>query len=244
MGYHSRISLESGEMLVEGRRPRVLDLYCGAGGASMGYHQAGFDVAGVDIEPQPDYPFIFIEADALEVLDDIEFCNLFDVVHASPPCQSSTALTKGTNFGRKYPNLIPQTREKLSRLDAVTVIENVQGAEVRKDLVLCGEMFGLDVIRHRYFEIDLRREDGAVIPQPKHKPHRGRVRGWRHGRYYDGPYLAVYGDGGGKGSIEEWQRAMGMPWVKSKRGLAEAIPPAFSHYVADCLRAIGSYLIG
>lgn len=198
----------------------------------MGYYRAGYDVAGVDIEPQPDYPFIFIEADALEVLQDRDFCNLFDVVHTGPPCQSSSALTKGTNFGRNYPDLIPQTRKALSNLEAVTVIENVAGAEVRKDLMLCGEMFGLDVIRHRYFEVE-----GAVVPQPEHKKHRGRVRGWRHGRYYDGPYLAVYGEGGGKGSVEEWQKAMDITWTESRKGIAEAIPP---HYT----RAIGSYLIG
>src|SRR5690606_37335467 len=131
----------------------------------------------------------------------------FDAIHASPPCHASSALTKGTNKGREYVNLIPETRRLLRATGLPTVIENVQGSDLRRDVTLCGEMFGLGVIRHRYFELD-RWE--AV--QPAHKPHRGRTRGWRHGVYHDGPYLAVYGNGGGKGSVAEWQVAMGIDW--------------------------------
>jgi hypothetical protein len=201
-------------------RPRLLDLFCGAG---MGYHLAGFDVIGVDINPQPDYPFRFIQADALEFL---EHRRSFDAVHASPPCQASSALTKGTNKGREYVQLIPQVREILAATGLPTVIENVQGAEVRRDVTLCGEMFGLDVIRHRYFEVD-----GFSIMQPEHIAHRGRVRGWRHGTYYDGPYLAVYGEGGGKGSVAEWQAAMGIDWTDDRKAIAEAIPPDYTEYL-------------
>ena len=94
------------------RRPRLLDLFCGAGGASAGYHRAGFDVVGVDINPQPNYPFEFHQADALDYLAGHGMG--FDAIHASPPCQASTALTKGTNRGREYPQLIPATRALLA----------------------------------------------------------------------------------------------------------------------------------
>jgi hypothetical protein len=205
-------------------RPRLLDLFCGAGGAEMGYHLAGFEVIGVDINPQPDYPFEFYKADALEFLG--RQGSRFDAIHASPPCQASSALTKGTNKGREYEQLIPATRAELAYLRLPSVIENVQGADVRRDLTLCGEMFGLDVIRHRYFEVD-----GFPIMQPEHIAHRGRVRGWRHGTYYNGPYFAVYGEGGGKGTVPEWQAAMGIDWTDDRKAIAEAIPPAFTEFL-------------
>lgn len=210
---------------------KVLDLFCGAGGAGMGYHLAGFDVVGVDINPQPDYPFEFIQDDALAVLANSSLIrSMFDAVHASPPCQASSALTKGTNQGRQYQQLIPQTRELLAATGLPTVLENVQGAKIRRDLTLCGEMFSLDVIRHRYFEIN-----GFDATQPEHVTHRGRVRGWRHGTYYNGPYLAVYGAGGGKGSVEEWQAAMDITWTWDRKSIAEAIPPAYSEFVGQQL---------
>ena len=204
-------------------RPVLLDLFCGAGGAGVGYDRAGFEVVGVDIEPQPDYPFEFYQGDALEWLR--MSVSFFDAVHASPPCQASSALTKGTNQGNAYPQLIPATREKLADTGLPTVIENVQGSDLRRDLTLCGEMFGLGVIRHRYFECSF------PVTQPAHKPHRGRVRGWRHGQYHDGPYVAVYGEGGGKGSVEEWQRAMGIDWADNRKSIAEAIPPAYTELI-------------
>jgi len=230
-------------------RPRILDLYCGAGGAAMGYHRIGFDVVGVDIAPQPAYPFGFHQQDALFVLHCLlnnggstfihpdgrhEFLTLadFDAAHASPPCQASCALTKGTNRGREYVNLIPATREALAGLGIPTVIENVQGADLRRDLTLCGEMFGLDVIRHRYFELD-----GLTAPQPLHRKHRGRVSGYRHGQWFDGPYVAVYGNGGGKGSVPEWQAAMGIDWTDDRKAIAEAIPPAYTEYIGRQLLA-------
>ena len=231
------------------RRPRLLDLYCGAGGAGVGFDRAGFDVVGVDIAPQPAYPFGFHQQDALFVLHCLlhnggstfthpdgraEFLTLSDfaAVHASPPCQASCALTKGTNKGREYLNLIPQTREALAALNLPTVIENVQGADTRRDLTLCGEMFGLGVIRHRYFELS-----GFLAPQPKHRKHRGRVAGYRHGQWYEGPYVAVYGDGGGKGTVPEWQTAMGIDWTDDRKSIAEAIPPAYTLFVGLHLRA-------
>jgi DNA (cytosine-5)-methyltransferase 1 len=205
-------------------KPRLLDLFCGAGGAGVGYERAGFHVVGVDIAPQLDYPFTCVVGDALDFLA-ANWRN-FDAVHASPPCQASTALTKGTNKGREYVQLIPETRRLLRATGLPTVIENVQGSDLRRDLTLCGEMFGLGVIRHRYFEVS-----GLDAHSPAHKPHRGRVRGWRHGKFYNGPYVAVYGDGGGKGSVAEWQAAMGIDWTDDRKAIAEAIPPAYTEHI-------------
>jgi hypothetical protein len=210
--------------------PRLLDLFCGAGGAGVGYQRAGFDVTGVDLAPQPDYPFAFHQGDAIDYL--VRHWRGFDAIHASPPCQASSALTKGTNQGRQYEQWIPLTRKILGATEVPTVIENVQGSDLRRDVTLCGEMFGLDVIRHRYFEVD-----GFAVMQPAHVKHRGRVRGWRHGEFFDGPYLAVYGEGGGKGSVAEWQAAMGIDWTDDRKAIAEAIPPAYTHCIGDELMA-------
>ena len=210
-------------------RPRLLDLFCGAGGAAMGYHRAGFEVIGVDLNPQPDYPFEFHQADALNL--DPEWVNGFDAVHMSPPCQGYTALTVGTNAGRTaQPRLVTRVRDWADATGLPYVIENVPGSDVRRDVVLCGEMFGLGVIRHRYFEVA-----GFNSGAPAHVRHRGRVRGWNHGEYFDGPYLAVYGDGGGKGSVTEWQEAMGIHWTDDRHSIAEAIPPAYTEWIGKQL---------
>lgn len=219
-------------------KPLLLDLFCGAGGASVGYARAGFDVVGVDIEPQPDYPFTFIQDDAIHFLQtvvrygaDIDGRPIV-AIHASPPCQASCALIKGNQRATagNHVNFIPQTRELLARTGLPTVIENVQGSDLRRDLTLCGEMFGLDVIRHRYFECSF------PVVAPTHVKHRGRVSGMRHGVWYEGPYAAVYGDGGGKGSVARWQQAMGIDWTDNRRSIAESIPPAYSEYVGAQLR--------
>jgi hypothetical protein len=204
---------------------RLLDLYCKAGGCSVGYARAGFEVEGVDIEPQPNYPFPFHLGDALTFL--AEHGQEFDVIAASPPCQSSSALTKGTNKGRVYEDWIPQTREALEATGKPWVMENVQGSSLRRRLVLCGEMFNLGVIRHRYFE------SNVPLAQPAHRAHRGRVQGNRHGRSYVGPYVAPYGAGGGKGSVEEWQRALGIDWTSDRGELANAIPPAYTQFIGS-----------
>lgn len=221
---------------------RILDLYCGAGGAGEGYARAGFDVVGVDINPQPNYPHEFYQSGAIEVLSYLEtgfrvgqrWYDLgdFDAIHASPPCQSSSALTKGTNYGKfQYDDFIPETRRLLDLTGRPYIIENVQGSQVRRDMVLCGEMFGLAVIRHRYFELG-----GWKAEAPPHKKHRGRVAGMRHGVWYTGPYFAVYGDGGGKGTVKQWQDAMGMHWTDVRKEIAEAIPPSYSQYIGNQLK--------
>ncbi|MFJ2751919.1 DNA methylase [Streptomyces sp. NPDC087297] len=218
----------------EGHRPALLDLYSCAGGAGGGYDRAGFAVTGVDIRPRPNYPFAFIQGDALAVLDDLidsGEIRRYNAIHASPPCQKRCALTVGTNrsrgWGGQHVDLVAPTRKLLEASGLPYVIEQPDGkADVRKDITLCGEMFGLGVLRHRNFELG-----GWNAPQPVHKPHRGRVRGWRHGRYFDGPYVAAYGSGGGKATVAEMQTAMGIDWTDVREELTEAIPPAYSEWL-------------
>ncbi len=199
-------------------------MFCGAGGAGMGYHRAGFDVIGVDIAPQPNYPFFFVQMDALEML--LGSFTKFDAFHASPPCQAHSALGKGTNDNSdEYPDYLEVTRAVLKATGKPYVIENVQSAPMENPITLCGEMFGLRVIRHRLFESNI------LLMQPEHIKHRGRVAGWRHGEKFDGPYFAVYGNGGGKGTLDEWRTAMDMPWAQTKLEIAEAIPPAYTEYL-------------
>lgn len=211
-----------------GRVPRLLDLFCCAGGASVGYARAGFDVVGVDIAPQPEYPFDFHRGDALDFLG--TWGQDFDAVHASPPCQGYTAL-QAVNQNRYHPMLIPQTREALLRIGKPHIIENVPGAPIRHDLKLNGPTFGLGVILNRYFEMGLWKCPRIVL-----KPPAGRVRGWRHGQYFDGPYVAVYGKGGGKASVTEAQTAKGTPWISDWVALCEAVPPAYTEYIGTHLR--------
>lgn len=211
------------------RRPRLLDCYCCAGGASWGYHLAGFDVEGVEIDPRPDYPFRVWKGDAVEFIR--AHGTKYDAITASPPCQKHTTLTKG-NEGRGWENdhvdLIEATREALEETGKPYIIENVVGA--RKELVdpvmLCGLSFGLKVFRHRLFEANF------ALTVPEHQSHAGhRVAGWRHGVKYEGDMFAVYGDGGGKGTIAQWQDAMGIDWTEDRQAIAEAIPPAYTEYL-------------
>jgi hypothetical protein len=219
------------QILTVNNKPRLLDLFCGAGGAAMGYVRAGFDVVGVDIAPQPNYAgHMFVQADAVDFL--LANFSKFDAFHASPPCQAHSALGKGTNGNSEdYPDFLEATRAVLSMTGKPYVIENVQGAPLIDPIKLCGEMFGLKVIRHRLFESNFQLE------QPAHIKHRGKVAGWNHGVKQDGPYFAVYGNGGGKGNLDEWRDAMGMPWCQTKLEIAEAIPPAYTEYIGAQLMA-------
>jgi len=197
---------------------------------------AGFHVTGVDIVPQPNYiGDVFIQGDAVDFI--LSHGHEFDVIHASPPCQSACLLTRGTHrdAGRSYPQLIPVTRDALTDTGRPWVIENVVGAPMRTDLMLCGEMFGLGVIRHRLFEASR-----CSPVQPRHLRHRGRVAGWRHGVKYSGPYVAVYGHGGGgkDNTVVAWQTAMGIDWTDVRREIAEAIPPVYAEYVGAFLADI------
>ncbi|UQX01009.1 DNA methylase [Streptomyces sp. RerS4] len=224
----------------EGHRSALLDLFSCAGGAAMGYHHAGFDVTGVDIRPRPRYPFAFLQGDALTVLADLITSGeirRYSAVHASPPCQAGCALTVGTNtsrgWGRAHVQLIPELRTLLDATELPYVIEQPNGkAPIRRDLALCGEMFGLGVLRHRSFELG-----GWTTTQPAHPRHRGYVRGWRHGVYRDGPYVAAYGAGGGKATVAEMQTAMGITWTDVREELTEAIPPAYTWWIGRALLA-------
>lgn len=173
---------------------RVLDLFCCAGGAGTGYFRAGASyVEGWDIIPRPRYPLTFRLGDALEVLRDVAYLRTFDFIHASPPCQHDAAITRGTNahLRDRYADLYEPTRDLMYASGVPGAIETPRS---RKDVVLCGEMFGLDVLRHRNIEL----VNWSTSP-PKHVKHRGRVRGYRHGEWFDGPYVAAYGAGGGQG---------------------------------------------
>jgi hypothetical protein len=221
----------------------VLDGCCCIGGATEGLRRAfgpNVHITGVDIEPQPDY-----RGDAFhqgDVVDFIRDCGReFDFIHVSPPCQGEGAPTKGTNrtrneaIGRTYPRLIRPVRAALEATGRPYVMENVAGSEVRKDVRLCGEQFGLGVLMHRYFELG-----NWATAQPVHPRHRGRVRGWRHGEYYEGPYVAAYGKGGGKATVEEIRAAKGIDWSTDHLRLREALPPAYMEWIGRAFLASGT----
>ncbi|MGW4050841.1 DNA methylase [Streptomyces sp. NPDC004779] len=210
-------------------RPRLLDACCCAGGASMGYHRAGFDVTGIDIADRPRYPFPFIQGDAIRYIR--EHGHEYDAVHASWPCQHDAAITKGTNQHLRdtYADLYDEGRDAMLATGRPWIIETTAA---RPDVVLCGTQFGLPILRHRKFEVH-----GWTPLAPPHVRHRGRVRGWRHGQYHEGEYLAVYGKGGGKASVPEMQQALGIDWTDVHEELTEAIPPAYTQFLGEQLLA-------
>ncbi|WP_049574992.1 hypothetical protein [Streptomyces sp. SBT349] len=215
-------------MTRSGGRPRLLDLCCGAGGAGRGYDDAGFEVIGVDIAPRPSYPFSFVRADAIEYVT--EHGAGFDFIHASWPCQHDNALALGTNahLRETYPDLIASGRAAMLTTGRPWVIENSMTAPMRRDVVLCGTQFGLPIFRHRAFEVH-----GWFPMGLPHPPHRGRVRGWRHGAWHDGEFLAAYGKGGGKANVPEMRAALGIDWTADHKELTEAIPPAYTRFLGE-----------
>jgi len=201
-------------------RPRLLDLYCCQGGAGMGYHRAGFDVVGVDIDPQPRYPFEFVQGDAIEYLK--RNGSYYDAVHASPPCQAHTNAQK--IMGNEHPELIEPTRNVLLELGIPYVIENVPGAPVLDPVELCGAMFGLGTYRHRLFETNFR------VVVPAHPEHLSRTT--KMGRKpVDGEMMHIVGNFSG---VEKAKKAMGIDWM-NRDGLRESIPPAYSEYIGKQL---------
>lgn len=201
---------------------KLLDLYCKAGGAGMGYHRAGYEVTGIDIAPQKNYPFEFIKADAIEYLRDN--WQKYDVIHASPPCQRNSTMTKGLWKDRleSHPELIAPTREILIQTGKPYIIENVPGSPLLSPTVLCGSMFSfLQVRRHRLFETSFT----VIAPSCNHAAQTHVV--------------AVYGHSGGSskrdgltfGGVQSWRDAMGIDWMTGAE-LAEAIPPAYTEYIA------------
>jgi len=230
---------------------RLLDLFCGAGGAAMGYHRAGFEVVGVDIKPQPRYPFEFHQADALEYC--IEHGHEFDAIHASPPCQKYSLIRRGLWPGRDHPDLIRPTRTVLLGTAVPYVIENVVGARsaMRDPIVLCGSMFtlgyeGHQLRRHRLFECSF------PVPQPACR-HNNRVPVPVYGGGQDKDYhqpprtrvIGVYGSSGGSSTrdgraffnVDARREAMGIDWMTNKE-LSQAIPPAYTEHIGKQLIAI------
>ena len=234
---------------------RLLDLFCGAGGASEGYRRAGFEVVGVDINPQPSYPFEFHQGDALAFLR--KHGREFDAIHASPPCQAYTSMRHlGKTAGDGAPKLVEPVR-RLLRLSRVPfVIENVVGSPLINPQVLCGSMFGLGVRRHRLFETSF------VFRHPacRHDARTWPVAVWGDGRpsrrearrEHQGP-IAVYGDNPEDSAIQRagsnkpgltrraatlrvGQIAMGIDWMDWKT-LTQAIPPAYTEHVGRALAA-------
>ena len=209
-------------------RPRLLDLFCGAGGAAVGYDRAGFDVTGVDLAAQPRYPFPFIRGDAL---DAAVWAGCFDAVHASPPCQAHSTL-RARWPDRDWPDHVAATRALLAVTGVPYVLENVPGAPLDHPVTLCGSMFGLDVRRHRLFECSF----PILVPPCTHGYQAvGKYSIQEHGRRILSPVARVYGDGGGKGG-DGWAAAMGIDWM-TRAELAQAIPPAYTEYVGGFLLA-------
>lgn len=211
-------------------RPRLLDLFCGAGGAGAGYDRAGFEVTGVDINPQPYYPFAFELGDALDYLaaHGLEY----DAIHASPPCQLFSR--KRASWGRAnvrtitYPDLVEPTRELLDEIGRPYIIENVPGAPLAGGMLLCGTMFGLAIKKHRVFE--------ASFGLPALAP-----AGCNH--------AAVYSPWTGAGRTADKHRAaMGAPWIPDGGGasrlegrtgdLYNAIPPAYTEWLGGRLMEV------
>jgi DNA (cytosine-5)-methyltransferase 1 len=212
-------------------RPRLLDLFCCAGGAAVGYHRAGFDVVGVDIEPQPNYPFRFVKADALEFAAAVG--DMFDAIHASPPCQAYSVMTAAEAKPR-HPQLIAPTQTLLRQIGRPYVIENVEGARRHLDhpVKLCGS-FGLRIRRHRYFEVSF----PAMAPPCAHR--RGDV---PVGIYGDHPDSKRYTrpDGTFRGTkartVEDAGDALGIDWMTWLE-MAESIPPAYTEFLGGHLLA-------
>ena len=202
------------------KKLKLIDLFCGAGGCSVGYHRAGFEVVGVDNKPQKNYPFKFIQADALSI--DL---SSYDMVHASPPCQRFSISTPNPG---KHPNLISATRDVLIKSGKPYVIENVPHAPITPDIILEGGLFGLDKIkRKRHFET--------------HPP----IFKLRPKIVYPGPVISVTGHGTTSGNRTTWGRnikvaemrqAMGIDWM-NRDELSQAIPPAYTEYIGKIFMA-------
>ena len=215
----------------------MLDLFCGrVGGAARGYQLAGWYVVGVDNVDCPDYAGDeFINGDVFEIGAELLASGRFVAAHASPVCRGRGSIAQGNmpSLAEKYPDQIPATRKLLNDAPIrAWVLENVSTKDVRPDVMLCGEMFGLGVIMHRYFEMSQ-----MDTYQPRHRAHRGYVRGWRHGVWRDGPYVAAYGKGGGKGTAEEMRVAKGIGWSFDHLGLRDALPPAYTETVGRQMMA-------
>jgi DNA (cytosine-5)-methyltransferase 1 len=200
---------------------RLLDLFCGAGGATMGYSQAGFtEIVGVDIVPQPNYPFEFHQMDALEA-----GTYGYDFIHASPPCQPFTAYRRrGAGVGDSHEDLIVQTRALLQESGRPWVMENVPGSPLNPTFMLCGSSFGLDVRRHRWFESNI----AFLAPSCDHS--------WQTPRFAQATNRtnkrSTVEIGVWRIPLAVQQAAMGIDWM-TLRELSEAVPPAYTKWIGE-----------
>lgn len=220
---------------------RLLDLFCGAGGAAMGYHRAGFEVVGVDIKPQKHYPFEFHQADAFDYL--LDHGERFDVIHASPPCQAFSDLKNMWN-AKEHRDLLTPMRVNLIALGKPWIIENVPGAPIIHPLILCGTMFNLrtkdgtgELRRHRLFDSNV---VWGLTPECRHYGVTIGVYGG-HGRDRRRT-VTVTGHCGGYSRrdgvqsfpVEKRKEAMGIDWMNGDE-LSQAIPPAYTEWIGKQL---------
>jgi len=205
----------------------MLDLFCCAGGAAWGYHLAGFDVLGVDIAPQPHYPFQFFEGDALS--REGEWCFWrFDAIHASPPCQAYTMAQNAAKNAAAHPDLVAPVRDLLRVTGLPYVIENVVGAPLENPVTICGLSLGLNIKRHRLFESNV----ALMVPPCVDDARRD--------------YYVIFGHecrsrrtgtaAGRKNRIAVGREAMGIDWM-TRGELSEAIPPAYTELIGHQLLA-------
>ena len=215
-------------------RPRLLDLYCCAGGAAVGYHRAGFDVVGVDIAFQRNYPYEFHQGDALDYV--AEHGHEFDAIHASPPCQAFSKTR--TLHNNEHPDLVVPTREALQATGKPYIIENVVGAPLLDPLMLCGTEFGmtaldvdgvpLKVLRHRLFESNIpltRRGECDHDPSILTASIYGAGGGWTP-EHRDSPTRR----GGYVPHTDVCRELLGVDWT-TKHELSQVVPPAFTEHL-------------
>ena len=214
---------------------KLLDLCCKAGGCSMGYYQAAIEIGvdieitGIDIEPQPNYPFNFIQYDAVEYIK--KYGKYYTHIHASPPCQKySKSTSMFRKNGKEYTDILNELRIEMLKQNKPGVIENVPEAPIRPDIVLYGYMFGLRLVRKRHFEL-------INWFMMQHIPNE------KIGSVKNGDLIQVVGKGqlkvsGGKrfkyakqNVLETWKHEMKCGWMKTNNELSEAIPPAYTKYI-------------
>lgn len=218
-------------------RPRILDLFCGAGGCAVGYHRAGFDVVGVDIAFQKNYPFTFHQGDALAFCR--EHGHEFDAIHASPPCQRHVSGLRAVNQARGrdvsgHADLVMPTLRLLEELSLPWIVENVEGAPLASGVRLCGSAFGLPIRRHRRFQ-----SSHVIFGTPCNHRWQTEERYWTSAYKADGArsrstVVQVYGRGG---ETHEWGPALGIDWM-TRDELTQAIPPAYTEYLGTQLRKV------
>jgi DNA (cytosine-5)-methyltransferase 1 len=208
--------------------PLLLDTFCGAGGAAVGYWRAGFNVLGVDIAPQPHYPFPFVQMDAIEAIWLLG--PYVDAIHASPPCQRFSKTYALPNVGN-YPNLIPPTRQVIENVGKPYVIENVPGAPLIAPIKLSGPQFDLRVIRERWFEVS-----PWMLSPPPVRASGGTASHRGYSSFANGArYITVAGN---NYRAEDGYRAMGIYWMTNRNELSESIPPAYTEYIGRHLMRV------